>query len=60
MGKATTIESLLNEVIIEGTKIQPLKGPLCSPRFKGYTQDDVSIAKSTVRLHNIEEDRTKD
>ena len=60
MGKATTIESLLNEVIIEGTKIQLLKGPLYNPRFKGYTQDDVSIAKSTVRLHNIEEDRTKD
>ena len=48
------MESPLYEVTIEGTKIQPPKGPLRSPRFKGFTQDDVNIAKSIVRLHYIE------
>ena len=33
------MESPLCEVIIEGTKIQPPKGPLQAPRFKGFTQD---------------------
>ena len=45
------MESPLCEVIIEGTKVQPPKRPLRSSRFKGFTQDDVNIAKSMVRIH---------
>ena len=54
MGKAIIIESPLCEVIIDGNKIQPPKRSLRSPGFKGFTQDDVNIAKSMVRIHIIE------
>ena len=55
------MESPLCEVIIEGNKIQKPNGPLRSPVVKGFTGDYVIIAKSMVRLRNIEteEDRTK-
>ena len=60
MGKAITMENPLCEVIIERTKIQLPKGLLRSPGFKGFTQDDVNIAKSMVKLYNFEaEDRTR-
>ena len=53
MGKVITVENPLYEVIIEGIKIQLLKGSLRTPKFKGFTQD-VNIAKSMVKLHNNE------
>ena len=48
-------------VVIDGNKSQPPKRPLQSPKFKGFTEDDVNIAKSMVRLHHIEaeEDKTR-
>ena len=55
LGKAITMECPLCEMIIEGNKIQLSKG------FKGFTQEDVNISKSMVRLQTkeVEEDRDK-
>ena len=55
------MESPLCGVIIDGTKIQLPKGPLQSSGFKGFTQKDVNIVRSMMRLHYIEaeEDRTR-
>ena len=48
------MKSPLCEMVIDGNKFQPPKWSLRSPVFKGFTQNDVNIAKSMVRLHNIE------
>ena len=55
------MENPLCEVVIDGNKFQPPKRPLRSPGFKGFTEDNVNVAKSMVRLHNIEaeEDKTR-
>ena len=55
------MESPLSEVVIDGNKFQPPKWPLRSPGFKGFTEDDVNIVQSMVRLHYIEaeEDETR-
>ena len=53
------MESPLCEVVIDGNKFQPPKQPLWSPGFKGFTEDDVNITKSMVRLHYIETEKHK-
>ena len=55
------MESPLCELVIDGNKFQPPKRPLRSTGFKGFTEDNVNIAKSMVRLHYIEaeEDKTR-
>ena len=49
------------EVAIDGNKFQPPKWLLLSPEFKEFTEDDLNIAKSMMRLHHIEaeEDKTR-
>ena len=55
------MESPLCEVVIDGNKFQPPKRLLRSPGVNEFTEDDVNITKSMVRLHNIEaeEDKTR-